>query len=547
MTESPSDQQLLQAYAGEKSDDAFRAIVDRHARWVFAAAFRQLGDRQLAEDAVQIVFILLARRSDKMPTHQKLSGWLFSTLGYTVQNLRRARRRRQMHEERAALESATATESPAPESDLAIHLDAAVAGLGQADRDAIVLRFYQDRSFGEIAATLGISEIAARKRVSRGTEKLRKRFEKIGVTKESDAAVLSVVAIQGIEHAPENLAQSAAHVALAAKAGAAIPATILTATKGTAYLMAAAKIKISAVIVIVCLLGVTATIVAVRSASALFAQGVRLENAAAPAAPATRPTDVADYYTLQKNQVFKRITNAPPEARSRLLREHSNGRFHPSGHFLAGLSPAGLFATINSHEPDYSLHQLVGFICFVREQCAAEAEVDGDLDSAKLNGDIIFRIDSTDNDCSAGLAKLLHDEFGINAAVAYRDVPRKVIVLRGHWKFKALPQAPALTDMSQPCIELFGNYPLDKHSKLVSSSQTGRPRIARNLGDQLNEQVIIEADGLPGFVSMRSYGEIPGDAANRNLVLQHLQEQTGLTWTEETRTVSRLIIEKAAH
>jgi hypothetical protein len=39
-----------------------------------------------------------------------------------------------------------------------------------------VLRFYQDRSFIQIAETLGITEIAARKRVSRGTEKLRRRF-----------------------------------------------------------------------------------------------------------------------------------------------------------------------------------------------------------------------------------------------------------------------------------------------------------------------------------------------------------------------------------
>ncbi len=548
MSESPSDQQLLQAYAGEKSDDAFRAIVDRHARWIFAAAFRQLGDRQLAEDAVQIVFVLLARRSDKMPTHQKLSGWLFNTLGYTVQNLRRARRRRQMHEDRAALEKAAATESPARENDRAIHLDAAVAGLGQADRNAIVLRFYQDRSFGEIAATLGISEIAARKRVSRGTEKLRKRLEKIGGAKESGAAVLSVAAIQGIEHAPENLAQSAAHVALAAKAGAVIPVTILTATKGTAYLMAAAKIKISAAIAIVCLLAVPTAIVSIHYASTLFAQGVQTDSAAAPASASTRPVQATGYYMLQANQIIKRITDAPADVRDRFLREHAHGA-NPKNvrHFFASTSKAGTDVNMYSTDADYPLRQLAGMICFIRQQPSVEAEIADDFSGNRLSGDILFRADCSNDECSAGLAKLLHDEFGINAAVAYRDVPRKVIVLRGHWKFKALPQAPALTDMRQPCIELFGNYPLDKNSKLVGSSQTGRPRVARNLGDQLNEQVIIEADGLPGFMSMRSYGEIPGDTANRDLIMQHLQEQTGLTWTEETRTVSRLIIEKDGH
>jgi RNA polymerase sigma factor (sigma-70 family) len=546
MTESCSDQQLLQAYAGDKSDDTFRAIVDRHARWIFAAAFRQLGDRQLAEDAVQIVFILLARRSDKMPTHQKLSGWLFNTLGYTVQNLRRARRRRQMHEERAALEKAMATESPARENDLAIHLDAAVAGLGQGDRDAIVLRFYQDRSFGEIAATLGISEIAARKRVSRGTEKLRKRFEKIGVTKKSDAAVLSVAAIQGIEHVPENLAQSAAHVALVAKAGAAIPVTILTATKGTAYLMAAAKLKIVVAIVIVCLLAVPTAIVSIHYAGALFARDVQKDSAAAPASASTRPALAASYYVLQADQIIQRITDAPADVRNQFLREHSHANPKNIRHFFASTSKAGTSVNLYSTDDNYPLRQLANMICFIRQQPSVEAEIADDFARERLSGDILFRADCSDDECSAGLAKFLHDEFGINAAVAYRDVSRKVIVLHGHWKFKALPQAPTLTDMRQPCIELFGSYPLDKQSKLSGSSETDRPRIARNLGDQLNEQVIIEADGLPEFMSMRSYGEIPGDTANRDLIMQHLQEQTGLTWTEETRTVRRLIIEKGA-
>jgi RNA polymerase sigma factor (sigma-70 family) len=556
MTEPLSDQQLLQAYAEEKSEDAFRAIVDRHARWIFAAAFRQLGDRQMAEDTVQIVFVLLARRSHKMPTHQKLSGWLFNTLGYTMKNLRRASRSRQMHEQLAALERSNVTEPSARVNDLGTHLDAAVASLGQADRSAIVLRFYQDRSFGEIAETLGITEIAARKRVSRGTEKLRKRFEKLGARPGPDAAALSVAAVGGLEHAPAALAQSAANVALAAKAGAAIPATILTATKGTAYLMAVAKIKISAAIMLICLLAIPATIVTIRYAPSLLAQSTPPDSPATAAAPASRPADIASYYTLQANQVFKRITNAPPDVRSRFLQKNrifiknqlaGARNAQQQGHLIGVSSTDALSANLYSDEAEFPLSQLVNFVCFIRGHADMETEIDSDLASRPLTGDIIFARDASDDELSAAFATFLHDEFAIDAAVAYRDVPRKVIVLHGHWKFKPLPQAPALVDMRQPCIELFGNYALDKQSKSDGSSQTGRPRIARNLGNQLNQQVIIEADGVPDFVSMRSYGEVPGDISNRNLVLQHIQEQTGLTWTEETRTVSRLFIEKPVH
>lgn len=556
MTEPLSDQQLLQAYAAEKSDDAFRAIVDRHARWIFAAAFRQLDDRQMAEDAVQIVFVLLARRSRKMPTHQKLSGWLFNTLGYTVKNLRRASRRRQMHEQLAALERSNVTEPSARVDDLGTHLDAAVAGLGQADRSAIVLRFYQDRSFGEIAETLGITEIAARKRVSRGTEKLRKRFEKLGARPGPDAAALSVAAVGGLEHAPGALAQSAANVALAAKAGAAIPATILTATKGTAYLMAVAKLKISTAIVIICLLTASATVVTIHYAPSLSAQSTPPDSsAAAPASTATRPTDFAGYYGLKGGQIIERFTDVPADVRDAFLRKnrifinHKPGSAldaRQEGHFIGVSSSDALSANLYSDDADYPLRQLVNFICFIRGHASVELEIDGDLASRQLSGDIIFARDAADDELSAGLTKFLHNEFAIDAAVAYRDVPRKVIVLRGHCKFTALPQAPASFDMAQPCLEIFGSYALDKHSKSNGSSQTGLGHLARDLGDYLNEQTFIEADGLPGFWSMRSYGEVPGDITNRNLVLQHIQEQTGLTWTEETRVVSRLFIEKPA-
>jgi hypothetical protein len=172
------------------------------------------------------------------------------------------------------------------------------------------------------------------------------------------------------------------------------------------------------------------------------------------------------------------------------LREHRiKEGSQNAGYFFGTISPNGPWINIYSDAPAYSLQHYIDFVSFIREHCAAEAEVDRDLANAKLNGDILYRVGATDEECSVGLAKLLHDEFGIDAVVAFRHVPRKVIVLHGHWKFKALPQAPASSDMPQPCIELFGNYALDKNSKLTSSSQTGRPRVARNFGDQFNEQV----------------------------------------------------------
>src|SRR5450432_2025171 len=126
-TTTPSDGELIEAFVRENSESAFRSLVERHARWIFAAAFRQLRDRQLAEDAAQAVFIILLQKAHAMPSNAKLSSWLFSALQFTVKNLRRAQRRRQFHEFRATAQALDPVSNPAAtRNDIADRLDVAV-------------------------------------------------------------------------------------------------------------------------------------------------------------------------------------------------------------------------------------------------------------------------------------------------------------------------------------------------------------------------------------------------------------------------------------
>ncbi len=57
------DWQLLQAYAKSRSETAFAELVGLHLDWVYCVALRHVGDPQLAEDVVQSVFVLLARKA----------------------------------------------------------------------------------------------------------------------------------------------------------------------------------------------------------------------------------------------------------------------------------------------------------------------------------------------------------------------------------------------------------------------------------------------------------------------------------------------------
>jgi Sigma-70, region 4 len=128
-------------------------------------------------------------------------------------------------------------------------LDDAMEHLGQRDHDAVVLRFFEGRSFKEIGAALGASENAAKKRVHYALEKLRRYFSKRGVS--STAAIIAgTISAHSVQAAPGALAQSITAVVIAK--GAAAGGSTLSLVKGALNLMAWTKAQtaiVSAVVV----------------------------------------------------------------------------------------------------------------------------------------------------------------------------------------------------------------------------------------------------------------------------------------------------------
>src|SRR5207248_381284 len=101
---------------------------------------------------------------------------------------------------------------------LAPDLDDALASLGQASRDAVVLRFFEGQSGPEVAQRLGISEEAARKRISRAIDELRGIFAQKGITV-STAALGDILALNLTQRAPVGLAAAAASAGAVKGAG----------------------------------------------------------------------------------------------------------------------------------------------------------------------------------------------------------------------------------------------------------------------------------------------------------------------------------------
>jgi RNA polymerase sigma factor (sigma-70 family) len=201
------DWELLQEYAKHRSESAFAELVQCHLNWVYSSALRQVGDPHLAKDVTQSVFILLARKAGHLRPGTIVSGWLFRTTRFVASRALRSEYRRKAREQIASAMSTT-TSSDDNEiiwDQLAPHLDQAVAALSKIDRTAILLRFYEKRTLREVGEHLGISEDAAKKRVTRAVEKMRASLTRRGLVP-GGAGLVTVLAEQTVKAAPANLA-----------------------------------------------------------------------------------------------------------------------------------------------------------------------------------------------------------------------------------------------------------------------------------------------------------------------------------------------------
>lgn len=214
-----TDHQLLRSFARERSESAFAELVARHLPLVYCAGLRQTGgDIHAARDVAQVVFTDLARKASGLSENVVLAGWLHRATIFAARQILRGERRRQLREQQAA---AMNTIEPQPEPGIAgwpqIHrlLDETLDHLNKTDRDALLLRFFQQQSFAEVAASLGGTEEAARKRVTRALEKLRLILQRRGVTTTA-AALSATISANAVQPAPAGLAAAIAHSSFAA-------------------------------------------------------------------------------------------------------------------------------------------------------------------------------------------------------------------------------------------------------------------------------------------------------------------------------------------
>jgi RNA polymerase sigma factor (sigma-70 family) len=235
------DLELLWEYARSGSNDAFATVASRYIDLIYSAALRQVnGDTHVAQDVTQAVLIILMNKAAKLPAGTVLAGWLLKVTRFAALDAMKLQRRRNKYERQAAemrSEAASQAESAADEprwQSIAPHIDTALLTLRSLDRDAITLRYLLGKTPEEIAWVMGVSEEAARQRVSRALGRLRAALARRGIVT-AESALGNVIAANAVMRAPAVLSSLAGTIALPGSGALSTPPAVIA--KGTVRMM----------------------------------------------------------------------------------------------------------------------------------------------------------------------------------------------------------------------------------------------------------------------------------------------------------------------
>ncbi len=205
-------EKCLAEFVKLRSEEAFRKVVAEQSGLVLGTAARRLGgDRSGAEDVMQEVFVLLARKARVLVRGEiSVSGWLYRQTCRLAANRVRGEVRRRKREEKFGSGEDEGIET---KNEMTGEIDEALLRLDDEERELVLARYVEERDYAEIGKKVGISGEAARKRVARAMEKLRVILEKSGVRVSASALAVTLVGVSG-PRASAELVASVSRVAM---------------------------------------------------------------------------------------------------------------------------------------------------------------------------------------------------------------------------------------------------------------------------------------------------------------------------------------------
>jgi RNA polymerase sigma-70 factor (ECF subfamily) len=179
--EAPHDRVAPELIEACKQGDerAWSELVEATHRDVYALCYRILGNPDDAAEATQETFLKVWRNLKGFRGEAMFTTWLYRVATNTAITRQRSRSRKLRHETGGDDEALSSIPGPGSVEDAAgarvevRELERALQDLPEVYRGAVVLRDVYEMSIEEIAATLKISETAAKVRVHRGRKKLK--------------------------------------------------------------------------------------------------------------------------------------------------------------------------------------------------------------------------------------------------------------------------------------------------------------------------------------------------------------------------------------
>lgn len=176
-----SDAEIVGRVRGGDAD-AFRFLVARYYAALLRYAVRMLGNRADAEDAVQDTFVRAYRSLGRYDSHRPVDAWLWGILVNRCRTVgaQRGRRERLEADAGAAACDCIGPFVPAEEPrDPRPELQRALAQLPASHREALLLKYQDDRSYEEMTELTGVSVSALKMRVKRAREQLEKLLREV--------------------------------------------------------------------------------------------------------------------------------------------------------------------------------------------------------------------------------------------------------------------------------------------------------------------------------------------------------------------------------